>query len=127
MTENNEVGKIAIIGPGQLTVKTPEEARKMPCPLGRTFSEPRATCIADDCPLWRWRGLVATDPRYHSAIQRYIATKSVELREAGEKVPSEALLHKEAVAVVSARPLEHHTPDRPERGYCGLGGRVDGQ
>ena len=112
---------IAIVSPAEVTIKTPEDARKMPCPLGRTFSEPRSNCIADECPLWRWRPNLSTDPRFTSAIQRKLAM----LKQEKPDVERD-LLHQEAVAVVSANPKDFYIPEAPERGFCGLGGRVDG-
>lgn len=123
MTEihDSTVNRIAIIGPAQKTVRTPERAAEMPCPLGRLFTTPHETCIADQCPLWRWRQLVSTDPRFTSAVQRYIAAKKA-LPEYKDVQP--ALLHKEAVEMVTADPIEHHLPEGPEVGFCGLGGAV---
>ena len=113
---------IAIVSPAEVTIKAPEEAADMPCPLGRTFSTPIAKCMADKCPLWRWRPNLATDPRFTSAIQREIS------RLKGEKPDVDRdLLHQEAVSIVSADPAAYSIPEAPERGFCGLGGRVDGR
>lgn len=101
---------------------TPEDARaKWLCPLARTFGEAKveANCRGDDCPVWRWRPLMAVDPRFTSAINREIEFL------AGEKPNvKRELLHKEAVAKVHNNPRDYMIPEGPEVGYCGLGGEV---
>lgn len=101
-----------------MTYATPDDARKSwLCPLAATFAKPQSKCRGDDCPAWRWRPLLSTDPRFTSAIEREILLLSGE-----KKNVNKNLLHKEAVAKVMADPRKYMIPTEPEVGYCGLGG-----
>lgn len=100
---------------------TPEAAQETwVCPVARTFGDkPTVHCRGDVCPLWRWKPLLATDPRFTSAIQREIEMLSAEKPKVDRN-----LLHKEAVAKVTNNPRDYMIPTEPEVGYCGLGGEV---
>lgn len=94
------------------------QAMLMPCPQARAF-EPKAVeavmkpgrsdgfCIADKCPVWRWRPLMVDEPGYKEAVAK--AEKD------GMK-PADAARH------VSKHRKEYGLHDAPYLGWCGLGG-----
>lgn len=105
---------------------TPKEAQKaLSCPLARTFGDDNltATCRGAGCAVWRWTPIAANDPRFAKAVgdemERLHAAHM-----AGNPLSDrkKSGFHREAVANVSADPAAHGVPDKPERGYCGMGG-----
>lgn len=100
---------------------TPEDARETwVCPVARTFGDnPIKNCRGDACPVWRWRPLLAADPRFTSAINR-----EIEMLKGEKPNVTPAVLHKEAVAKVTNNPQDYMIPEGPEVGFCGLGGEV---
>ena len=89
-----------------------------PCPVARLWADPKMhpTCRGTDCPLWRWTPLSADDPRFMEAVR--MAQRSEE--NGGLGMPP-----KKAVSHVMATREEFGIPTKPERGYCGLGGKVE--
>jgi hypothetical protein len=99
-----------------MTYLTPKDAGKMICPIARCQGTEKVQpkCVGDKCILWRWKELMASDPRFMSAIKREEALLS------GETGKSAAAVHKHAVANVMKYP-EGYGVTR-ELGFCGLGG-----
>lgn len=82
---------------------TIQDAAKWPCPLAKTFAEPKRECRGEACPLWRW-----TTGAPHAEAVKKIADAT------GEKQP-----FKNAAAEVAKDPAKHGC-----HGYCGLGGGI---
>lgn len=110
---------------------TPEEAAQtLLCPVARVMTKPGdgGRCIGASCAAWRFLPIMVSDATFKGAVQREIGCirKEYEDRKAkGEKgpVPSDNLLHQQAVARVAADPSAYCIPAHHERGYCGLGGK----
>jgi hypothetical protein len=99
---------------------TPKEAiASWECPVARTMHKPgtNGMCKGDTCAAWRYLPLLANDPAFKSAVQREIEAMHAD---SGQ---SKDLLHKAAVARVTADPSAYSVPGHHERGYCGLGSR----
>jgi hypothetical protein len=98
-----------------MTALTPEEATATWfCPLARTFAYKVAQegCRGDECACWRWEPIAADDPRFTAAKATALAI-----------LGGGASKHKEAVAMVMANREAYGVPTKPERGFCGIGGR----
>ena len=93
-----------------MTYRTPEEAAQTLCPFSRTFGLPQAQkgCHGPSCALWRWTPIPSDDPRFVAAVKKLMA---------------DGMHHRTAVSSVSADPASHGVPTKPERGYCGAGGK----
>lgn len=95
-------------------IVTPDHAREhFACPIGRTFADTHSTCIADKCPIWRWKALTTNEPGFKAAV-------SDALRMSENKGS-----HKKAVAWVMERRADLGLPDKPYEGWCGLGGKPE--
>lgn len=94
----------------------PEVARsEWLCPVARLWGDSttvQARCRGDDCPVWRWKPLMATDPDYAAAVKKVMQ----------EQFEGKAVGHKAAVAYVQDNLKELGLPERPFEGWCGLGG-----
>lgn len=107
---------------------TPAQARETyPCPVARTFDKKVGpNCDADKCPVWRWLPLSADDPRFSGAVKREcVMLAQQKAEETGKKPKPHHLYHKQAVKNVMADPQAYDVPAKPERGWCGLGGRPE--
>lgn len=84
--------------------RTHEAAAGWPCPLARTFADPKANahCRGEECPLWRWTCTGA----WREAVLKVKA-------EIGEKQANAP----QASAIVAKDPRKYGC-----EGYCGLGG-----
>jgi hypothetical protein len=104
-----------------MTLHTEAEAKAKLCPIARVSGakEPKAHCQGAACILWRWRPLMADDPRVQSAIAREIAL----LR--GETKKPDAFYHKEALRRVMLDPNAYTYTTEKDRGWCGLGGKPE--
>jgi hypothetical protein len=94
-----------------MTALTPDEATaNWYCPLARTFALKDAItgCRGDLCAVWRWQEISADHPAFLKAIKAELAT---------------GITHKAAVAKIMADRAAYGVPAKPERGFCGLGGR----
>ena len=89
-----------------------DDARRMwQCPISRIHPEPTKNCRADDCPLWRWRVRLVSDP----GVREALAMAAQATGEAGATKPK-------AAALVAKNPEAYGLG--PQTGYCGLGGVV---
>ena len=87
-----------------MTHKTPQDAKALwICPLRGQ------RCIADDCPMWRWRERQVSDAGWSEAVR-------AEAERTGEKAP-----YAKAARVVANAPEAHGMG--PRTGYCGMGGK----
>ena len=93
-----------------MTYRTPEEAAETLCPFARVFALPQASkgCHGPSCALWRWSPISSDDPRFVAAVKKLIA---------------DGMSHKAAVATVAKDMEGHGVPTKPERGFCGAGGK----
>lgn len=94
-----------------MTALTPEEATTTWfCPLSRTFADKVAQegCRGAECACWRWQEISADHPAFLKAIKAELAT---------------GITHKAAVAKIMADRAAYGVPVKPERGFCGLGGK----
>lgn len=109
-----------------MTLRTPEEAATLKCPLARTFDTgKRPTCDGPDCILWRWQPASAGDPRFVAAVIREQASLAQdEAKLTGQPVAKTQKYHKEAVKNVMANPEGCGCPPH-EKGWCGLGGKPE--
>lgn len=91
-----------------------------PCPVARLWGKANvsAKCRGDACPVWRWIPLDAVDSRFVSAIW----AEQERLAQAAGKANNGGFAKKATANVMKDR-AAHGLPDRPERGYCGLGGK----
>jgi len=96
-----------------MTARTPEDAATLLCPLARTFAAKEAVmgCRGPSCALWRWKPLMASDPRFAAALK----TITAELGGGSNRL-------KEATAILMADRAKYGVPTEPEVGFCGMGG-----
>lgn len=97
---------------------TPAQARETwPCPISRTFKDKQGpNCIADHCPLWRWKDLMVT-PEYNAVVSA-VADKMAQAEGKTKHIGHT----REANRTVMADRKAHGLPDKPFEGWCGLGG-----
>lgn len=109
-----------------INLTTPQEASKgLSCPLSRTFGDDdlNASCRGAGCAVWRWTPVPASDPRFMNAVGAEVDRLHAAHMEANPISDRKKNgFHQAAVKNVMADPKAHGVPDKPERGYCGLGG-----
>lgn len=97
-------------------IATPEYAKeRWICPLARTFGDKplQENCRGDDCPLWRWRPLLTSEPGYKDAV---IEAGKLHKDDRNGKTPAEW---------VNAHRADYGLPAEPYVGWCGLGGKPE--
>jgi len=95
-------------------IATPEQARAAwLCPLARVFADLTSHCRGDECPLWRWKPITTSDPRWLDAMK--LAMAETGDRGAGKK----------AAKMVLEDPERFGLPAHPDTGWCGLGGKPE--
>lgn len=102
------------------TFLTEEQARSTwLCPTARTFGTDPAKihCRGAACAVWRWKPIMASDPRVLSAIKR-------EMPEVMKEDPTVSETKARAMAEqrVMLNPRGYILNEKPEVGCCGLGG-----
>ena len=106
-------------------IATPTDAAKWPCPVSRTFAEPRAKCRGPECPWWRWQPLdVTSDPRWAQAVAAAVTILNDKREADGKERLSAGLMHNPAVKHVMENREALGLPTKPTHGYCGGGGEV---
>ena len=93
-----------------MSVRTPEEAERLLCPLARTFQSgpTHPHCRGPVCALWRWQKLSA------DLLKPHITAR---MADQGGKD------HKAAVEWVMDNREALGIPLKPTHGFCGMGGR----
>tara|TARA_R110000851_G_scaffold22626_13_gene67039 strand:+ start:6701 stop:7021 length:321 start_codon:yes stop_codon:yes gene_type:complete len=105
-----------------LNFHTQKEAKKLKCPVARTFGDgKKATCDGDACLLWRWRELSVSDHRVLSAYAR--VQQDMLAKEPADTKKTANSFHKAAVQKVAAAPWDFIFMTDDDRGFCGLGGK----
>ena len=84
---------------------TPKQAEAKNCPVDPEGATAIVKCAGDQCMMWRWRPLQASDPAYLAAVK------------AAQKEHG-----KDAAKYVNEHRAELGLPTEPTHGYCGLAG-----
>ena len=88
-----------------------DEARdNLYCPLTYPDLKNIRCCMGPTCAAWRWHEEEVDEPGWKEAVQ-----------EAKEK----GIGYKEAPTYVNEHRTEFGLPEKPWRGYCGMGGKPE--
>ena len=90
---------------------TPKEAEIKNCPVDPKGATAIVKCAGDQCMMWRWRPLQASDPGWQAAVKKIMDSKS--------------MTHPKAAQYVNEHRAELGLPTEPTHGYCGLAGRPE--
>ena len=69
-----------------------------------------AGCKGPACPLWRWAPLTTKDGPYEAAVI---------------KLAAEGMTNAQASKEVGENRAKYGVPEKPYRGWCGLGGKPE--
>jgi len=85
--------------------------------MARTFNpaQPQGMCQGSQCPIWRWKPFLASDPAFQAAVRKA----------ATGEFSGKPNSHSRAASDVVANRAKYDLPVEPVEGFCGLGGEVN--